>query len=364
MQRDLVRTLLEILVIAALVMTSFWILSPFIAAIVWAMMIVVSTWPIFVGLEARLGGRRGLAVAMMTLAILLVLFVPLSLAIGALVENADSAVAFGKRIAQEGLPPPPASVETLPLVGEYIAKAWRWVLDLGLADLWKRVAPYLGQTAKWLAAQAGGLGLVAVHLLLTAVVAAILYANGEAAALAARRFGIRLGGNAGEASVVLAAQAIRAVAIGIVVTALVQSLVGAIGLLIASVPYTGVLTALMFMLCIAQLGPGLILFPVVGWLYWSGETGWASFLLVWSIGVVSMDNFIRPILIKRGADLPLLLIFAGVIGGLFAMGLLGLFVGPVVLAVTYRLTQAWLDEGLSLAPTAPAQRNASNEDPR
>ncbi len=364
MQVDYVRTILVVLVIGALVIGSFWILSPFLAAIVWATMIVVSTWPLFTALEARLWGRRGLAVTVMTLAILLVLFVPLSLAIAALVENADAAVAFGKRIAQEGLPPPPASVETLPLVGETIAKAWRAVLDLGLADLWRRVAPYLGQTAKWLAAQAGGVGLVAVHLLLTAVIAAILYANGEAAAQAARRIAVRIGGKAGEASVVLAGQAIRAVAIGIVVTALIQSLIGGVGLLIAGVPNTGILVALMFMLCIAQLGPGLVLFPVVGWLYWRGESGWGSFLLVWSIGVVTMDNFLRPILIKRGADLPLLLIFAGVIGGLLTMGLLGLFVGPVVLAVTYRLTEAWIDEASNLAPATPAQRNASNEDPR
>jgi len=362
-QRDLVRTLLEILVVAGLVAASLWILSPFLASIVWATMIVVATWPLLLGLEARLRGRRGWAVAVMTAAILLVLFVPLSLAIGALVNNADSIVAFGKRLAQEGLPPPPQSIEALPLVGESIAKAWRGLLELGLADLWKRVAPYLGQAAKWLAAQAGGVGLVALHFLLTAVIAAILYANGEAAARAARRFAARLAGERGEASVVLAGQAIRAVAIGIVVTALIQSLIGGVGLLIAGVPHTGVLVALMFMFCIAQLGPGFILFPVVGWLYWRGDAGWASFLLVWSIGVVTMDNFLRPVLIRRGADLPLLLIFAGVIGGLLAMGLLGLFVGPVVLAVTYRLTEAWLDEGLPAPAAADQRANTSKEDP-
>jgi len=363
MQRDLVRTILEVLVIAALVMASLWFLSPFLPAIVWATMIVVATWPLFLGLEARLWGRRGLAVTVMTLAILLVLFVPLSLAVGALVDNADAAVAFGKRVAQEGLPPPPQSVEALPLVGEYLARAWRGVLDLGLADLWKRVAPYLGDVAKWIAARAGGAGLVAVHFLLTAVIAAILYARGEAAAQAVRRFAARLAGTSGEGSVVLAAQAIRAVAIGIVVTALIQSLVGGVGLLVAGVPHVTVLAALMFMLCIAPLGPGLVLFPAVAWMYWRGEHGWATFLLVWSVGVVFMDNLLRPILIRRGADLPLLLIFAGVIGGLLAMGLLGLFVGPVVLAVTYRLTEAWMNEALPQAAPAAQRANTSNEEP-
>jgi predicted PurR-regulated permease PerM len=363
MQRDLVRTILEVLVIAALVITSLWILSPFLASIVWATMIVVATWPLFLGLEARLRGRRGLAVTAMTLAILLVLFVPLSLAIGALVQNADAAVAFGKRIAHDGLPPPPQSIEALPLVGEYLARAWRAVLDLGLADLWRRVAPHLGEVAKWLAARAGGLGLVAIHLLLTAVIAAILYANGEAAAQAARRFAVRLAGKAGEGSILLAGQAIRAVAIGIVVTALVQSLAGGLGLLAAGVPHVAILAALMFMFCIAQLGPGLVLFPAVAWMYWRGDAGWATFLLVWSVGVVLMDNFLRPILIKRGADLPLLLIFAGVIGGLLAMGLLGLFVGPVVLAVTYRLTEAWVNEALPQAAPVAQRANTSNDEP-
>jgi predicted PurR-regulated permease PerM len=352
MKGDLVRTILQVLVIAALVVTSLWIISPFLPAMVWATMIVVATWPLFLGLEARLWGRRGLAISVMTIAILLVLFVPMSLAIGALIDNADAAVAFGKRIAHEGLPHLPASIEQWPLIGEPITKAWDGVLELGLTDLWKRVAPYLGQTAKFLASQAGSFGLVAVHFILTAVIAALLYAYGEGAAQAVQRFVSRLAGASGEASVVLAGQAIRAVAMGIVVTALIQSAVGGVGLLIAGVPHVSILAALMFMFCIAQIGPGLVLFPVVAWMYWGGDSGWATFLLVWSIGTVSMDNFLRPILIRRGADLPLMLIFAGVIGGLLAMGLIGLFVGPVVLAVTFRLAQAWINEGLPQAAAA------------
>jgi len=100
----------------------------------------------------------------------------------------------------------------------------------------------------------------------------------------------------------------------------------------------------MFMLCIAQLGPGLVLAPAVIWMYWDGRTGWATALLVWSLFVGSLDNLLRPILIKRTVQLPLLLIFLGVIGGLIAFGLIGIFVGPVVLAVAYTLLQAWMGE--------------------
>jgi len=124
----------------------------------------------------------------------------------------------------------------------------------------------------------------------------------------------------------------------------VQTMLGGVGLVIAGVPFAAVLSAVMLMLCIAQIGPSLVLFPAVGWMFWQGDTGWAIFLLVWSLIVVSLDNFLRPMLIKRGADLPLLLIFAGVIGGLLSFGLIGIFVGPVALAVTYTLVQSWVAE--------------------
>jgi len=132
------------------------------------------------------------------------------------------------------------------------------------------------------------------------------------------------------------------VALGVVVTAIVQSAAAGIGLAVSGVPYVTVLTAVIFMLCIAQLGPVLVLAPAVGWLYWSGDPVWGTVLLVWTVLVGGLDNVLRPILIKRGADLPLLLIFAGVIGGLVSFGIIGLFVGPVILAVTYRLLESWV----------------------
>jgi len=144
--------------------------------------------------------------------------------------------------------------------------------------------------------------------------------------------------------VVLAGQAIRGVALGVGVTAVVQSALGGIGLAIVGIPFAGLLTAVMLLLCIAQLGPGLVLFSAVVWVYWSGDSGWGTFLLIWSVIVVVLDNFLRPVLIKLGADLPLLLILAGVIGGLFAFGLVGIFVGPVVLAVVYTLLGEWISD--------------------
>ncbi|MDO8418530.1 MAG: AI-2E family transporter, partial [Rubrivivax sp.] len=143
----------------------------------------------------------------------------------------------------------------------------------------------------------------------------------------------------------LAGGAIRGVALGVGVTAAVQALLGGIGVAVAGVPVAGLLAAVMFMLCIAQVGPLPVLVPAVIWVLWSGDTGWGIALGVWSLVVATMDNVIRPALIRMGADLPLLLIFSGVIGGLFAVGLVGIFVGPVVLAVAYRLLEAWVDDG-------------------
>ena len=187
--------------------------------------------------------------------------------------------------------------------------------------------------------------MMVVQFLLIVALSAVLYANGESAAAGARRFGFRLAGERGESSIVLAGQAIRGVALGVGVTAIVQTVLGGIGLAIAGVPFASLLSAIMLMLCIAQLGPALVLFPAVGWLFWMGDTGWGSFLLVWSLIVGTLDNFLRPMLIKKGADLPLLLIFAGVIGGMLGFGLIGIFVGPVVLAVTYTQLEAWMDDG-------------------
>jgi predicted PurR-regulated permease PerM len=172
-----------------------------------------------------------------------------------------------------------------------------------------------------------------------------MYANGELVTQRLVRFGRRLAGAGGENAVHLAGQTIRGVALGVVVTALAQTIFAGLGLVIAGVPFAGVLTAAMLLLSIAQIGVIPVLGCAIAWLYWSGDSAWGTFLLVWTIVAATMDNFLRPILIRKGADLPLLLIFAGVVGGLLAFGLIGIFVGPVVLAVADALLTAWIDRG-------------------
>jgi predicted PurR-regulated permease PerM len=233
-------------------------------------------------------------------------------------------------------------VDRVPFVGPRATIAWNDLVASGVAGLEAKVTPYMRQVTGWLFAQAGVLGALTLQFLLTVVIAAMMYAGGESAAAVVRRFGHKLGGQRGEDAVVLAGRAIRGVALGVGVTAFVQAVAGGIGLAIAGVPFAALLTAVMFMLCIVQVGPTLVLAPAVIWVFWSGSTGWGIFLLVWTVIVGTMDNFLRPVLIRRGADLPLVLIFAGVIGGLLGFGLVGIFVGPVMLAVSYTLIDNWL----------------------
>jgi predicted PurR-regulated permease PerM len=194
----------------------------------------------------------------------------------------------------------------------------------------------------WVVAQTGSVMMMILQFLLTVIISAVLYTTGESGAKGICLFARRLGGQNGEDAAILAGKAIRGVALGVVVTALIQSLLGGIGLAISGVPAAAVLTAVIFVLCVAQLGPALVLIPATAWLFLQDQTLWGTVMIVWTIVVGTIDNFIRPFLIKKGADLPLLLIFAGVIGGLIAFGVMGLFIGPVLLAVTYTLLEAWV----------------------
>jgi predicted PurR-regulated permease PerM len=348
--RDHVRLLLGIAVLGGLAGVSVWVLAPFLPALVWATMIVVATWPAMRAVEARLGRRRWLAVTVMTTALLLAFVIPLSLAITTLVSNVDVVTGWAKSLKTHAFDVPPDWVAGLPLIGKRIDAGWRELAKNG--ELGEKVASYAAVVGKWFVDRIGDLGAVVLQFLLTVVISAILYAKGESAAAGVVRFARRIGGDRGEESVVLAGQAIRGVALGVVVTAVIQSALGGVGLAIAGVPYAAVLTAAMFMLALAQIGPLPVMAGATIWVFWRGETGWGAFMAVWTVIVGALDNVLRPILIKRGVDLPFLLILVGVIGGLIAFGMVGIFVGPAVLAVCYRLLESWVDEtpGAGAAP--------------
>ena len=348
---ELARTTLSVLFLGLLLAASLWILRPFLGPGLWATMVVVASWPLMLRVQRVLWNRRSLAVAAMSLLLLLLFVVPLSLAIVTIVGNADQMIEWAKLAAGYHLPEtPPHWMTNLPLVGSVLERAWEQATALGLRDLLPKLTPYAGNLTRWFVEQVGSVGFLLLQFVVTVIIAAVMYGTGEQAARQVRRFARRPGGDRGEGIVDLAGGAIRGVALGVGGTALIQALLGGIALALAGVPFAGLLTALMFMMCIAQIGPVPVLLPAALWLLWDGSTGWTIFVMVVMVVVTTLDNVLRPLLIRMGADLPLLLIFCGVIGGLLAFGLVGIFVGPLVLAVAYTLLEDWLTEGETPPP--------------
>jgi predicted PurR-regulated permease PerM len=339
---DLARVTFQLLVLGALVVGTFWILRPFLLPLTWAIMIVVATWPLLTWTRARSGGRRGLAAAAMTLALLLVFAMPTTFAVTALMATLGHLPEVAPRLAGLTIPPPPDWVETVPVVGSKLAERWHRVAAAGLEDLSASLSPYVRGVTIALLGRLGSVGRLLVDVVLTVLFAGILYSTGETAARGAERFAGRLAGRPGENAVHVAGQAIRAVAMGVIVTAIVMTALVGIGLAISGVPFVGILTAVMFVLSIAQLGPAPVLIPAVIWVYAQHGAAWGTGLLAWAIVCIVVDRVVQPVLIKRGADLPLLMVFAGVVGGLLAFGVIGLFIGPVVLAVARALLEAWV----------------------
>lgn len=355
---DIARILLIIAILLALTVGSLYILRPFIPGLIWATTIVIATWPLMLGVQRRCGNRRWLATAVMLLGLLIVIVLPLYQAISTLALHAGDIMSAIKSLPTYALPPPPTWVHDVPLVGQRISTEWQSLSDAGPGGLLAKLEPYATVAARWMLSHAAVVGVFVVHMIVTLIISGILYSRGEAAANFVVRFATRIAGLRGAEAVKLAGLAVRAVALGIVVTAVTQSALGGIGLYVAGVPAAGIITAIMLMLCLAQIGPLLPLLGGVAWLFWHGSHVAASLLLVWSLMIAMLDNFLRPLLIQRGVNLSMLLILSGVLGGMFAFGIVGLFIGPVILAVTSTILEAWINE----QPPLPQTVALSNEE--
>ncbi len=340
------RTTLAVILIGVLIAACFWIMRPFLYAIIWAAMIVIATWPVLISLQSLLGGKRWAAVVTMTLLLFCILFLPLTAIVMILIDKAQEFFIAGNAyLGSIKIPVPPDWVHGIPLAGPKIVSLWNEYGALDTSRIAEHLSPYYDNILSWVVNQAENFGMIIINSLVTIMIAAVMYANGEDAAKGVCRFARRIAGGQGEKAIILAAKAVRGVALGVVVTAVIQSLLTYGVLSLAGVPGVVLLTAVTFIMCIAQIGPAIVLIPVIIWLFYNGQPGWGSGMIVWTVVVAAVDNFISSMLIKKGVDLPLLLILAGVLGGLISFGFLGIIIGPVMLAVTYTLIGEWVTAG-------------------
>jgi predicted PurR-regulated permease PerM len=341
---ELVGSLFLVLCVGALVAGAFSVLRPFLPALVWASIIAVATWPVLDRLQVWCGGRRRLAIALLSLVLFIVIVVPVTWLITTLITHAPEFGDLVSRWITGPTPAPPAWLLRLPF-GERLAQEWQEVFAKSPGSWAEQLRPYALNSVQWIGSHIGTVGSLMLEFLLTMVLVVVLYVHGEALAAWVRVAARRIGGARGEASVLLAGGAMGAIAAGVVLTALAQALLSGLGLWICGVPAAAVLMSLAFVLCIVQLGPLLVLVPAIAWLFWRGDTGWGIALTVWSVALSTGDSILRSYLIQRGAKLPFMLILAGVIGGLLAFGVVGIFIGPIVLAVSTRLLKSWAASG-------------------
>lgn len=339
---DFIERIAILSLVAALGYACFVAISPFIVPFLWAAILVLSTWPYFVWLTGRLAGRKVTAAVLMTLLLILILSLPLILVIEDVTSKLPSATSLAGQIEAIRFDQPPGWLREIPVIGEPVDAAWRsgryrdWLDGPRL----QAVAATLG---RWLLHQSAHLALTALHLILAPIMAGLLYVHGERTAAILERLALRLGGERLRKILRTAAVTVRGVALGVLGTALVQALLCALGFLIVGVPGATLLGLLCFLLATLHLGTPLVWVPVAIWLAQRGEEASAIFIVAWGILIILLDNFLKPYLIGRSSALPLILIFLGVVGGLVAWGILGIFLGTTLLAVAHSLVLDWLD---------------------
>ena len=334
--------------VALLIFGCALIIRPFVGAILFAGVLCLSTWPAFEWLCKRWGGRRSLASLALVLVMILLLAVPVALAAQSLiVHSAGMVEAVRNSIDRGGALELPEFVRDLPLVGPALNDYWR--LLLGSKDEVVALGKRLADPAKtMLVALGGAVGEGLVQILIALFVAFFFYRDGDRIQRLVLEGMDRLAGPAhGEALLQTALNAVRGVVYGLLGTALAQAAVAFVGFVIAGVPGALLLAAITLILSLIPMGPVLVWGGAAAWLYAHDQVGWAIFMVIYGVAVISsVDNFIKPILMSRAGNLSMLVVVLGVFGGAIAFGFIGLFVGPALLAVAWNLTKAWLDKPL------------------
>jgi predicted PurR-regulated permease PerM len=338
--------------IAILLLYCFQIVRPFLIPVVWGVIIAVAVQPNYLWLQRVLGDRRSLAAMLFVLLALVLLVTPTFLLSDTLVTGATGlarALSEGKLI----IPMPPESVAGWPLVGEPLDKFWRLASE-NLAGALGEIEPQLRVLGKWLLSAAAGAGLGILQFILAIVIAGVILRHGEAGARISYAIARRLAEEHGAGFIDLARATIRSVSRGILGVALLQSILAGLGFLAAGVPGAGLWAFLCLLLSVIQIGIFPVTIPVIIYVFAAADTTTAVIFLVWSLLVGALDNVLKPLLLGRGVNVPMAVIFVGAIGGFLASGIIGLFIGSVILVLGYELLLDWLELDAAAAPAGEA----------
>nr|MBL8411956.1 AI-2E family transporter [Dechloromonas sp.] len=340
------KRLAQIALVVLLIVGCIAVLLPFIGAVLFAFVIWVCTWELYAGkLLPRLGGRETLGASLMVLLLMLLLLVPTLFLAGSLASGADRLVELVRGYFEGGLPAePPAWIASLPLFSDEAVAFWHEIASSREA-LNELLVRFLGPARQFLLSAGAVVGNGLLQLALVLFVVFFLYRDGAVVSNALYVAARKLGGELGEGMVDKARGTVVGVMLGIVGTAVAQGTVAMIGFLIAGVPAAVLLGFGTFFLSMIPVGPPLIWGGAAFWLYGQGETAWAVFMVLYGLFVISsIDNFVKPFLMARGAGLSILFIALGVLGGVLVFGFIGIFLGPVLLALGQMLFSRWIHE--------------------
>ena len=317
------------------------VLWPFLSSLLWAAVICFSTWPIYTWCERTVGGRRGLAAALMTSSVALVLVAPFAIMVATLADSLSSLVTTATSLLEHGPPAPPHWVVGLPVVGESLAAYWQRLAHNAPAfviEIKKLIGPATD------VAVAGGavLGIGLLELVLSVFIAFFFYRHGRQMAAYVRESAERFAGPRARHLLGVVGATVQGVVYGLIGTALAQALLAGIGFWIAGVPQAPLLGFLTFALAFVPAGPPLVWGAVAVWIFVQGSFWWGIFVVAWGLLLVSsIDNVLRPYLLNKSNNLPLVLGLFGFLGGILAFGFIGVFLGPTLLAIGYSLFIEW-----------------------
>lgn len=324
------------------------ILLPFLPIITWGVIIAVAIYPAFRKLRGFVGDRGGVAAALITIALLSVVIVPAALFGRSLVHTVQDLTAKFKS-GTPIIPPPPVGIRSWPIVGAPLAAMWS-MASSDVSDFVKQFAPQLKSAIPGVVSASAGLSMTVIQFLLSVLLAGAMLANAQSAYELIRSLANRLFGQRGPEFQELVGRTIRSITAGILGVALIQTALAALGFLLVGLPGASLWIVIFLFAAILQMG-GLVLIPAAIYVFAVASTTRAVVFLVWCVIVGTLDNVLKPILLGRGAAVPTAVIFVGAFGGFIAMGIVGLFVGAVVLSVAYKLFLVWLQGTAAQLPT-------------